>query len=228
MPDDLDFLLRSLKSAPAGAPKVLITGGATCEDIDPVRYLTNRSTGRMGVAVARAALALGMQPLLLLGAGAVRPPAAVPTARFRSTTDLLEKVERAFPWCDALVMTAAVADYTPAAVSPVKIHKAAGDLTLRLKRTPDVLRTLSRRPDRPGKRLCGFSLDTAMDVEEGRAKMAKKKLDMLVVNTTAAFAAARTTAVLLTPEGAAPTRPGISKLALGKAILARLLAGVGK
>ncbi|MBP5233271.1 MAG: hypothetical protein J6333_07680 [Planctomycetes bacterium] len=228
MPDDLALVLRSLKSGPAGAPKVLITGGATCEDIDPVRYITNRSTGKMGVAVARAALALGMQPLLLLGAGAVRPPVAIPCVRFRSTADLQAKLERAFPWCDALVMTAAVADYTPAAYSESKIHKAGGDLVIRLRRTPDLLLALSRHPARAGKRVCGFSLDTTMDLEEGRAKMAKKKLDMLVVNTTAAFAGDQTAATILTPGAAAPTPPRVSKYALGKAILARLLAGMGK
>jgi len=218
--DELTDLIRRLSNS-AGR-KILITGGATCEDIDPVRFITNRSTGIMGIAVARAALALHMQPLLLLGANAVNPPRRVPTVHFRSAADLLEKMQTAFPWCDALVMTAAVADYTPAMYADCKIHKMDGDLTLKLKRTPDILQVLSRHPARREKQICGFSLDTRMDLAEGHAKMINKKLEMLVVNTTAAFAVSQTTAVILSGDGAFPTPPGGTKYQLGKAILQKL------
>ena len=222
MNDELAQILDRLSHS-AGR-RILITGGATCEDIDPVRFITNRSTGKMGIAVAKAALALKMQPLLLLGAYAVNPPKNVPVVRFRSAADLLAKITTAFTWCDALVMTAAVADYTPATYAYSKIHKMDGDLTLRLKRTPDILKTLTRHPARREKRICGFSLDTKMDLAEGREKMTRKKLEMLVVNTTAAFAVSDTSAVILTDRHELPTPPGGTKYQLGKAILTHLFA----
>lgn len=174
----------------AASPRVLITAGPTAEDIDPVRYITNRSTGGMGMAMAHAVLRAGGTPVLILGPTMACPPAEIPReniVRVRSAHDMYEAVLANLPWCQALVMAAAVADYTPAEPLDEKLKKKDGDLVLRLKRTPDILSSIKDLPERSGKLVIGFSLDVTMNLAEGRRKLAAKKLDRIVVNTTASF-----------------------------------------
>ncbi|MDR3211079.1 MAG: hypothetical protein LBU79_04095 [Planctomycetota bacterium] len=184
-----------------GRRRILITAGPTAEDIDPVRFLTNRSSGRMGMAVAAAALAAGSEPFLILGPTPLNPPEGVPCLRVRSAADMLVAVEERLAVTDALVMTAAVADYTPVEPLPLKLKKSEGDLTLRLKRTPDILLSVGCHPQRPRLLVIGFSLDVELDLVQGRRKLVEKNLDAIVVNSVASFAADHISAVVLTADG---------------------------
>lgn len=182
-------------------PRVLITAGPTAEDIDPVRYITNRSTGRMGIEVAEAVARSGGTPLLVLGPTHQTVAPDVPVVNVRSASDMCRAVLANLEWSDCLVMTAAVADYTPAEPLDTKLKKGDGDLVLRLKRTPDILRTVMERPERKGRLVIGFSLDVGMNLDEGRRKLREKQLDMIVVNTAASFGADTATAWLVRPNG---------------------------
>ncbi|GHS93759.1 hypothetical protein FACS1894139_18300 [Planctomycetales bacterium] len=202
---------------------MLITGGATCEDIDSVRFITNRSTGKMGVALALAARRAGYDTRLLLGDTAVVPGRlAVSLTRFRSAADLLAKIAANFDWCDWLIMSAAVADYTPTMTLPTKRRKAAGDWTLTLKRTTDILRHLAGHPSRAQKLVCGFSLTDELDLATGREKLAAKGLDLLVANGAATLGRATVTAALLTPDREPQLFADRTKTQLSRAIFARL------
>ncbi|MCC8179907.1 MAG: hypothetical protein LIP23_03215 [Planctomycetes bacterium] len=183
------------------APKVLITAGPTAEDIDPVRFITNRSTGRMGMAVAQAVRRNGGTPTLILGPTALLAPDGIETVRVRSAQDMCDAVVDRLGRADSLVMTAAVADYTPAEPLAEKLKKNDGDLILRLKRTPDILQTVMNLPERSGKCVVGFSLDVGMNQAEGERKLREKQLDLMVVNTAASFGSDQAIAWLLTPDG---------------------------
>lgn len=180
-------------------PRVLVTAGPTAEDIDPVRYITNRSTGRMGMETALAVARAGGEPRLVLGPTPLEPPPGLAVIRVRSAADMCRAVVENLAWADCLVMTAAVADYTPAEPMDTKLKKADGDLYLRLKRTPDILRTVMALPEREGKFVVGFSLDVGMNLAEGRRKLAEKRLDLIVVNTAASFGSERIRAWFLSP-----------------------------
>jgi phosphopantothenoylcysteine decarboxylase/phosphopantothenate--cysteine ligase len=189
----------------------LITAGPTVEDLDPVRFISNRASGRLGFEIARAALAAGERVILVHGPVAgelVRSLPRVPAARLRrvavrSCAQMHRAVLTALPLTDVVVMTAAVADFTPARVSPVKLKKNAAGLALRLKPTVDILARLGRvkRTQRPGLRLIGFALETGAGrtpaarlrarLREARRKLAAKNLDALVLDTPAEMAAAR-------------------------------------
>ncbi|MCD8140403.1 MAG: hypothetical protein LUE17_11610 [Planctomycetaceae bacterium] len=209
---------------PDGArPRVLITAGPTAEDIDPVRFLTNRSSGRMGIELADAVLRHGGTPLLVLGPTHLRPPEGVLVVRVRSAENMNEAVQTYFAWADCLVMAAAVADYTPAEPLDSKLKKGEGDLFLRLKRTPDILAGVRERPERQDKIVVGFSLDVGENLDEGRRKLREKNLDLIVVNTTASFASERETAHLIGRNW--DERLGeISKADLAERILSSMLA----
>ncbi len=202
--------------------RVLITGGPTCEDIDPVRFLTNRSTGRMGLELALAARTLGMAPLLILGPTALAVPDFLPWIAVRSAADMLAAVEAAFPVCDLLVMSAAVADYTPAEPLDHKLKKTGGDLLLRLKRTADILQTIAAHPQRQGKKVCGFSLDREINLAEGRRKLAAKNLDMIAVNGASAFGAETSIVTLLLRDGGQLDLPAQDKALTARTILSAL------
>ncbi len=197
--------------------RVLVTAGPTAEDIDPVRYITNRSTGRMGIAVAEAVRDAGGLATLILGPVAAKPPEGVAVVPVRSADDMAAAVRRLFPESHALVMAAAVADYTPAEPLDRKLKKKEGDLLLRLKRTPDILAGVKASPARGGKCVVGFSLDVGVNPDEGRRKLEEKNLDLIVVNTVSSFGAASENAVLVSPSGAEELGE------IGKEELARML-----
>jgi phosphopantothenoylcysteine decarboxylase/phosphopantothenate--cysteine ligase len=160
----------------ASGVRVLITAGRTEESIDPVRVITNRSSGRMGIELARAFQDAGADVTLIAGELSVPAPAGIRLVRSSSTESMLKAVLAELPGADALVMCAAVADYRPARVSRAKAHDGA--LTLDLVRTPDILKEVSRRRHRAV--VIGFSLDD--DPARARAKLADKKLDLVVAN----------------------------------------------
>ncbi len=202
-----------LRGAGAWAGRsILVTAGPTCEDLDPVRYLGNRSTGRMGYALAAEAVARGARVLLVSGPTALDPPAGVELSAVRGAGEMRDRVVRlAFDEAvDAVVMAAAVADYTPAeGARSAKIRKSDGELTLRLRRTPDVLADLgARRGDADRPVLVGFAAETGDAVEGARAKLVRKRVDLVVANDVtepgAGFAGDTNVATLVSAAGAEP------------------------
>ena len=216
-----------LRGAGAWAGRsILVTAGPTCEDIDPVRFLGNRSTGRMGFALAAEAAARGARVLLVSGPTTLDPPAGVELSAVRGAGEMHERVVRlAFDGdVDAVVMAAAVADYTPAdGARPAKIRKSDGELALRLRRTPDVLADLgARRGDADRPVLVGFAAETGDAVERAREKLVRKRVDLVVANDVtepgAGFAGDTNVATLVSAAGAEPI-PRRSKRDLARVIL---------
>ena len=158
---------------------VLITAGPTREKIDPVRYLTNRSSGRMGYAVAEAALRRGARVLLVSGPTALTPPGAAEVTRVESAEQMRQGVLDLLPQATIVIKTAAVSDYRPKAAAGQKI-KHKGPMTLELEATPDILRELSARKD--SQIVVGFAAETENVLENARQKLAAKRLDAIVVN----------------------------------------------
>ncbi len=158
---------------------VLITAGPTREKIDPVRYLTNRSSGRMGYAVAEAALRRGARVLLVSGPSALTPPGAAELTRVESAEQMRLAVLDLLPQASVVIKTAAVSDYRPKTVAEQKI-KHKGPMTLELEGTPDILKELSARKD--SQIIVGFAAETENVLENARQKLAAKRLDAIVVN----------------------------------------------
>ena len=203
------------------AIRLLVTAGPTAEDIDAVRFLTNRSTGRMGLAVARAGAERGWTTTLVLGPVAATPPEDCVVVCVRSAADMLAAVLERLPEHDLLVMTAAVADYTPAEPVAGKLRKKDGDLLLRLKRTEDILARVARHPHRPRMAVVGFSLDAEVNESEGRRKLEAKNLDGIVVNGVATFGSDAINARILWRGGAVDDIDGWSKARLAGHLLDR-------
>jgi len=160
---------------------VLVTAGPTQESLDPVRYLTNHSTGKMGYAIARVAMLRGAKVILVSGPTALTPPPFVEVVPITSAQDMFEAVSAHCKEADFIFKAAAVADYTPAGYSDDKMKKKDEDLSIPLKRTQDILKYLGehRREDQV---ICGFSMETRDMVENSRAKLTKKKVDMICAN----------------------------------------------
>lgn len=161
--------------------KVLVTAGPTQEAIDPVRYLTNHSTGKMGYAIARMAMLRGADVTLVSGPTAIAPPPFVTVVPVVSAQDMFEAVAASAPKSDFIFKAAAVADYTPANYSDNKVKKSEGDMSIPLKRTRDILKYLGENRV-PGQVICGFSMETQNMVENSREKLVKKNVDMICAN----------------------------------------------
>ena len=162
--------------------KVLVTAGPTQEAIDPVRYITNHSSGKMGYAIARMASRRGARVTLITGPSAEKPPEFVQTVHVKSAKDMFEEVTGHADDQDIIIKAAAVADYRPAHVSESKVKKKDGNLSLELERTDDILTYLGGRK-KPGQFLCGFAMETENLLENARKKLKKKNLDMIVANS---------------------------------------------
>ena len=160
---------------------VLVTAGPTQESLDPVRYLTNHSTGKMGYAIARMAMLRGAQVTLVTGPTAIAPPPFVDVVPVVSAQDMFEAVAAHSENADMIFKAAAVADYTPIGYSDDKVKKKDGDLSIPLKRTTDILQYLGQHR-RPGQVICGFSMETRDMLENSRAKLEKKNVDMICAN----------------------------------------------
>ncbi|MDY2648251.1 MAG: bifunctional phosphopantothenoylcysteine decarboxylase/phosphopantothenate--cysteine ligase CoaBC, partial [Pyramidobacter porci] len=161
--------------------RVLVTAGPTREALDPVRFLTNHSTGRMGYAVARAAAMRGAQVTLISGPVALKKPPFVDLVSVVSAQDMFDAVVSRFDRSTIVVKAAAVADYRPAAVSENKIKKQDADMSLPLERTADILKYLGEH--RAGQFICGFSMETENLLGNSRAKLAKKRVQMIAANS---------------------------------------------
>jgi len=163
---------------------ILLTAGPTQEDLDPVRFLTNRSSGRMGYAVAEAAAQRGAKVILISGPTALDTPAGVTRVNVRTAVEMLHAVEEHFVQATTAVFAAAVADYRPADLSSHKIKKAGAEITLRLEQNPDILATAARKK---GNRLVvGFAAETDKVAENARKKLREKDADLIVANDVTA------------------------------------------
>lgn len=160
--------------------KILVTAGPTQEAIDPVRYVTNHSTGKMGYAVAKVAAQRGADVTLVSGPVQLKKPAGVKLVNIKSAKEMFDAVKSEFDGCDIVIKAAAVADYRPKNVSGEKIKKTDTSLALEMEKTDDILKYLGQNKKKQF--LCGFSMETENMVENSRAKLDKKNLDMIVAN----------------------------------------------
>ena len=178
----LQYVARSLaREKTLAGVRVTVTAGPTQEPLDPVRYLTNHSSGRMGYAIAREAMLRGAQVTLISGQTALDPVPFVEVRPVTTAAEMLQEVQAALPETDILIKAAAVADYRPADVADDKIKKRDGDMAIPLERTEDILGWVAQHR-RADQFICGFSMETRDLLENSRAKLEKKKLDMIVAN----------------------------------------------
>ena len=183
---------------------VTVTAGPTQEALDPVRYLTNHSTGRMGYAIAREAMLRGADVTLISGPTALKPVPGVKTVDVVSARDMFEAVQAALPETDILVKAAAVADYRPVSIAEDKIKKQDGDMAIPLERTDDILGWVAEHRH-PGLFVCGFSMETRDMIENSRKKLDRKHLDMIAANNLkvagAGFGVDTNVVTILTADG---------------------------
>jgi len=183
---------------------VTVTAGPTQEALDPVRYLTNHSTGRMGYAIAREAMLRGADVTLISGPTALKPVPGVKTVDVVSARDMFEAVQAALPETDILVKAAAVADYRPMSIAEDKIKKQDGDMAIPLERTDDILGWVAEHRH-PGLFVCGFSMETRDMLENSKKKLARKHLDMIAANNLkvagAGFGVDTNVVTILTADG---------------------------
>ena len=204
-PEELcDWLLQAVQcEKDLAGKKILVTAGPTQEALDPVRYLTNHSTGKMGYAVARAASRRGADVTLVTGPTELPPPRFCTVVPVTSAAEMFDAVTTRSGEMDVIIKAAAVADYTPAQVAGDKIKKSDADLTLPLTRTQDILGWLGAHK-RPGQFLCGFSMETRDMLENSRKKLQKKNLDLIAANNVkvpgAGFAGDTNVLTLIAPD----------------------------
>jgi len=177
--------------------RILITAGGTREYIDPVRFISNASSGRMGYALARAALKAGHKVTLITAPTAQKPPGSAKVVKIESAAQMLEAVRKHFGQCDCLIMAAAVADYSPVRPAKTKLKKTAQHLTIRLKPTPDILKWAGAHKKKR-QILVGFALEDKAIRARAQKKLQDKNLDMIIANTPAAVGAARTSVLIKT------------------------------
>lgn len=161
--------------------KVLVTAGPTQEAIDPVRYITNHSSGKMGYSIAKACMLRGADVTLVTGRTSIKPPMFTNVVPIISAQDMYEAVTSRSADMDIIIKSAAVADYRPSNVSTEKVKKKDGDMAIPLERTNDILKHLGENK-KDGQFLCGFSMETENMLENSKAKLVKKNLDMIVAN----------------------------------------------
>jgi len=208
--------------------KILVTAGPTREAIDPVRYITNHSTGKMGYALALAAVRRGAEVTLVSGETALAPPPFVETVTVRSAEDMFAAVTARAGDAHIVIKAAAVADYRPETEAPEKIKKSGDGITLSLVRTKDILGWLGQHK-KPGQYLCGFAMETENLLENARAKLTRKNLDLIVANSLreegAGFGGDTNIVTLVAAEGSRKL-PLLSKEAVADGILDAILYGL--
>ncbi len=184
---DVDVLIEHIKHEIAHEKdykglKVLITAGPTQESLDPVRYITNHSSGKMGYAIAQAASERGAEVVLVSGEVSIKPPIFAECINVKSAEEMFNAVAENLSDSDVVIMAAAVADYTPDSYSDNKIKKSDGDMSISLKRTKDILKYAGEHKA-DGQIICGFSMETENLVENSRQKLEKKNCDMIAANS---------------------------------------------
>ena len=206
--------------------KLLVTAAGTREPIDPVRYIGNRSSGKMGYAIAEAAARLGAEVTLISGPSALQPPAGVAFFGVESAREMRQLVQERFPACDIVIKAAAVADYRVKNVSDQKIKKNDAELTLVLEKNPDILKELGEMKQ-PHQTLVGFAAETQNLLQYAKGKLEKKNLDMIVANDVskpqAGFNVDTNLIKLLKRDGSIEELPLMSKKELAYIILDRVM-----
>ena len=204
--------------------RIIVTAGGTEEALDPVRYLSNRSTGRMGYAVAAEAARRGAEVILVSAPTHLDTPAGVRRVNVRSAREMYAAVMAEYETADAVVKAAAVADYRPAEIAPQKIKKSDGELTIHLTRNPDILMELGRK--KTHQVLVGFAAETENVETYAQGKLAKKNLDFIVANTVAekdaGFSVGTNRVKIFFKDGRAEEHPLMAKSELAGIILDRL------
>lgn len=205
--------------------RVTVTAGPTQEALDPVRFLTNHSSGKMGYAIAREAMLRGAEVTLISGPVALAAPMGVKVVPVTTAQDMLLAVQEALPETDILIKAAAVADYRPETVADNKLKKGEGDMSIPLERTADILAWVAQHRH-PGLFVCGFSMETEHMAENSRVKLAKKRLDMIVANNLktqgAGFGVETNVVTLITPDSTAEL-PLMTKTQVAQALLTEIL-----
>ncbi len=208
LPDEetlLEYIVReaALEKDLAGK-HVLVTAGATRESIDPVRFITNHSSGKMGFALARAAMLRGADVTVVAAHTDVEPPMFVNVVKVQSAEDMFNAVKEHLEESDIVIKAAAVADYTPVTVADNKIKKSDGDMVIELKRTTDILKYIGEHK-RAGQVVCGFSMETENVIENSWKKLTKKNCDMICANSIkkagAGFGTDTNIITMITPDG---------------------------
>ena len=220
-----EFIYKAIAPKDLAGRKVLVTAGPTQEAVDPVRMLTNHSSGKMGYAIARAASLRGAEVTLVSGRTALDPPIFVRTVDVVSAEDMYREVTARAAEQDIIIKAAAVADYRPKTVADNKMKKKDGELFIELERTKDILAELGANK-KPGQVLCGFSMETENMLENSRKKLAKKNLDLIAANNVkqegAGFAGDTNVVTIIDAEGAEEL-PLMSKEEVAEHLLDRCL-----
>lgn len=178
----VDYILKACaKDKDLKGKKVLVTAGATQEDIDPVRYITNHSTGKMGYAMAKMAMLRGAEVTLVTGETCIDTPLFVDVVKVRSAKEMFDEVTARSDAQDIIIKAAAVADYRPVYTASEKIKKSDGEMSIKLERTDDILSWLGNNK-REGQFICGFSMETENMLEHSRSKLDRKNVDMIAAN----------------------------------------------
>ncbi len=204
--------------------KVLITAGATMEKIDPVRFISNHSTGKMGYALAKMAMLRGADVTLVTGKTNIPKPHFVKIIEVESAKEMFEAVDRIFDSQDIAIMSAAVADYRPKTVAEEKIKKKDGESVIELERTEDILATMAAR--KKNQIVCGFSMETENMLNNSKAKLEKKNLDMICANNLKVAGAGfgtDTNVVTLITKDSVEELPLMSKEEVAEEILNRIM-----
>jgi phosphopantothenoylcysteine decarboxylase / phosphopantothenate---cysteine ligase len=221
----LEEIRRLLKKKDLVGEKLLITAGPNREPLDPVRYLSNRSSGKMGYALARAAIRRGAEVALISGPTELEPPAGARLTSVTTAAEMRHAVLEEFSECTAVIMAAAVSDYRPVDFARKKIKRGKGPIELRLEPNPDILKEISARKN--GKMLVGFAAETGELVANAAKKLKDKNLDMIVANNVseagAGFDVETNVATILDRDGTVRSLPLMSKDELAEQILDHLL-----
>jgi phosphopantothenoylcysteine decarboxylase / phosphopantothenate---cysteine ligase len=228
LPDPEAILERircQLKKKDLTGERLLVTAGPSREPLDPVRYISNRSSGKMGYALARAAAQRGAEVVLISGPTALKPPAGVKLTAVNTAAEMRQAILEEFAACTAVIMAAAVADYRPIEFSPDKIKRSQGSLDLRLEPNPDILKELGQRKE--GKLLVGFAAETGNLDANAEKKLREKNLDMIVANDVtkdgSGFDGDTNIATILDRRGTTHSLPLMSKDELADQVFDHLL-----
>ncbi len=214
----LDWVCYALSDKPLKGKRVLLTCGATREYIDPVRFISNDSSGEMGFSLARVARWLGAEVKVIAGFTTAKEPPEVEIERVKTTEEMLKAVLREFESADVVIMNSAVADYKPKEVKERKIKKKE-TLTLELVKTPDILEELGRR--KKSQLLVGFALETDSIIQNAREKLKRKNLDMIIANPVSAMGSENYQGWIIT-ENSQEELPPTTKLKASEEILKRM------
>ncbi|MEK5267348.1 MULTISPECIES: bifunctional phosphopantothenoylcysteine decarboxylase/phosphopantothenate--cysteine ligase CoaBC [unclassified Heyndrickxia] len=232
-PENIVALLKDFFSGgpkPLSGKTVLVTAGPTIEKIDPVRFLSNRSSGKMGFALAEEAANMGANVLLVTSVDTLAPPAGTEIIKVESAEEMYHAVMGRYKEADIIIKSAAVADYTPVRVFDKKMKKQPGNLTLELKRTKDILKELGERLDKPF--LVGFAAETDHLENYARGKMERKRADMIVANDVsregAGFAGDTNIVTIFKRDGSKRELPLLSKHEAAREILREICREIEK